>query len=224
MQFSPTERDFNEFLRLYEGRPFRSNDGGMKAPDMFTLFFTCRAVKPRLVVESGVWRGQSTWLIRNACGQNTTIACLDPSEIPDRWIDVSPRTTYLTGSNFVDFSELSVDEADRAGTLCLFDDHQDAWMRLEQSAHAGIKSILFNDNYPVGCGSHRTLAHCRREDIDNICRSYTVFPNIVGPSVQTGEGAFACQALFDITTLAPSMRIFLDESNAYRWNTFVELH
>jgi len=223
MQFAPTERDFSDFLRLYEERPIKVNNGGMKAPDMFTLFFTCRAIKPRLVIESGVWRGQSTWLIRNACGHETTIACLDPSDIADRWLDASPRTKYLTGRNFVDFGQLAVAQADRDVTLCFFDDHQDAWVRLEQCVRAGLKKILFNDNYPPGCGSHRTLAHCPREDVDRLCRTYTIFPNIVGPAVSTGEGAFACPSFFDIESLPPGLQPFLDESSSYRWNTFVEL-
>src|SRR5258706_15702728 len=54
------------FLPFYETRPIRQNDGGMKSSGLFTLWHILRKVNPKLVVESGVWKGQSTWLIENA--------------------------------------------------------------------------------------------------------------------------------------------------------------
>jgi hypothetical protein len=223
MDFKPTESDFREFLALYARRPIMANDGGMKAPDMFTLFWTCRTLKPNVVVESGVWRGQSTWLIREVCGANATIICLDPRQNTHGWVDASPRTTYLMGPSFVDFGSLSIEGGNTPGVLCFFDDHQDAWLRVEQCTRFGIKNVLFNDNYPPGCGAHRTLAHCDPEQVRAACQSYLVFPNIVGTSVQTGNGPFACESVFAPDALPPDLALFAAESDAYRWNTFVEL-
>jgi hypothetical protein len=223
MDFAPTEQDLRDFLHLYERRPIKTNDGGMKAPDMFTLYWTCRVTKPNIVVESGVWRGQSTWLIRQVCGEKTEIVCLDPRENTNGWVDPSSHTTYLMGKKFVDFGALSINGPGRQGILCFFDDHQDAWERLQQCARAGIKKVLFNDNYPPGCGAHRTLAHCDPQEVRAICKTYFVFPNVVGAAIKTGDESHPCACLFDGSDVPEGLGVFAEEANAYRWNTFVEL-
>ena len=57
----------DEFAALYADRPVKENRGGMKAPHLFALWFIARKLAPDLIVESGVWKGQSTWLLENAC-------------------------------------------------------------------------------------------------------------------------------------------------------------
>jgi len=55
------------FWELYETRPILHNDGGMRTPQLFAVWSILRALEPELVVESGVWKGLSTWLIEKAC-------------------------------------------------------------------------------------------------------------------------------------------------------------
>ena len=57
----------DEFSALYSRRPIKDNQGGMKAPHMFAVWFMVRKLAPDLVVESGIWKGQSTWLLEQAC-------------------------------------------------------------------------------------------------------------------------------------------------------------
>lgn len=53
----------DEFLSLYEHRPIQHNDGGMRTPHMFALWYTCKILQPSVIIESGVWRGQGTWIL-----------------------------------------------------------------------------------------------------------------------------------------------------------------
>ena len=54
----------------------------MHAPDLFTLWFILNKYQPKVVIESGVWKGISTLLIRKTL-PNCKIICLDPRNIPE---------------------------------------------------------------------------------------------------------------------------------------------
>ena len=54
----------NEFYQLYLQRPIKDNSGGMKSAHMFNTWFILKALQPAYIIESGVWMGQGTWLLR----------------------------------------------------------------------------------------------------------------------------------------------------------------
>ena len=45
----------------------------------FALWFTARKLRPPVVIESGVYHGLGTWLIRQGAGPDAHIINLDPS-------------------------------------------------------------------------------------------------------------------------------------------------
>lgn len=57
----------DEFESIYADRPIKDNQGGMKAPHMFAVWFIAKQLSPDLIVESGILKGQSTWLLEKAC-------------------------------------------------------------------------------------------------------------------------------------------------------------
>ena len=63
-----------EFIEVYRRRPIRDNAGGMGLNHSFATWFILRQMQPRLVVESGVWRGHSTWLIEQAAPDAEIVA------------------------------------------------------------------------------------------------------------------------------------------------------
>lgn len=138
-----------EFAALYERRPIKDNQGGMRAPHMFGLWFMARALAPDLIVESGVWRGQSTWLLEQAC-PGAKLVSLDLNLSRRQYI--SEKAVYSDR----DFSEQDwADVTDRS--LVFFDDHQNAYTRLQQSQWFGFKHVIFEDNYPPGIGDCYSL-------------------------------------------------------------------
>ena len=56
-----------EFLGIYSERPIKNNHGGVLAPHAFGLWFMARELAPDVIIESGVWRGMTTWLLEKAC-------------------------------------------------------------------------------------------------------------------------------------------------------------
>ena len=55
-----------EFQALYQQRPVKDNMGGMLSPHLFNTWKYLTEIKPKVVIESGVWKGLGTWLIEKA--------------------------------------------------------------------------------------------------------------------------------------------------------------
>lgn len=139
-----------EFDAIYRERPIQDNAGGMKAPHMFAVWFMARALAPATIIESGVWRGQGTWLFEQACPDAEIIA-IDINLARRQYI--SPRAEYLD----TDFASQDWTHLDPDRTLVFFDDHQDAYRRLQQCAWLGFRHLIFEDNYPPSQGDCYSL-------------------------------------------------------------------
>lgn len=208
-----------------------SNDGGMSSPDMFTLFIALKKIKPALVIESGVWNGWSTKLIRKSVAPDCKIICLDPREIPkEGFRDTNLNTIYYTGKDFIDFKNLDLNSPlhyipKDLKTLAFFDDHIDVMQRLEECKEKNFQHLFFNDNYPVGCGSHRTLTHIfsdkkEKEKVEEMIKTQLIFPNVFKGTV---KGIKTEGYLEQTSTNKEQYWIFYNDRKAYRWNTYVEL-
>lgn len=139
----------DEFVSIYADRPISDNQGGMKAPHMFAVWFMAKRLSPDLIVESGIWKGQSTWLLEKAC-PNARLVSIDLNLGLRQYI--SDRAVYSDK----DFSEQDWSNAtDRS--LVFFDDHQNAYNRLQQCKWFGFKHIIFEDNYPTSRGDCYSL-------------------------------------------------------------------
>ena len=140
----------SEFRSLYDQRPVRDNVGGMRAPHMFLTWFILQRLRPRVVVESGVWLGLGTWLIEKACPE-AQIVCLDP--VLDRLRYRSSRATYYDR----DFTTIDWRDVPKEETLLFFDDHQNAYRRVQAAKWMGFRHLVFEDNYPVPQGDCYSL-------------------------------------------------------------------
>ena len=69
-----TLEDLQEFVTLYKKRPIKNNNGGMKSVGQFWVWFVTKELQPDLIVESGIWIGQSTWLLQQAAPQARIIS------------------------------------------------------------------------------------------------------------------------------------------------------
>lgn len=139
------------FLELYKRRPLEYNPGGMQINHSYALYCFLKSLSPELVVESGVWRGISTWLIENTLPSDRSVICLDP---------VLSNRHYISRSAVYsehDFGEYDWSSMQTRSTLCIFDDHQSSLMRLMQMKWLGFTRCLFEDNYPSGKGDFYTL-------------------------------------------------------------------
>jgi hypothetical protein len=141
-----------DFIKIYAKRPIPQNTGGMRFNHSFATWFILRSLKPNTVIESGVFRGHSTWLIEQATPA-AKLYCLDPnfSNLSYR----SSRATYIQR----DFAECGWRNVNRSSTVCFFDDHQNSYQRLKDMRWAGFTRAIFEDNFPCGEGDFYTLKH-----------------------------------------------------------------
>jgi hypothetical protein len=144
------KRSAIQFESIYEERPIKDNEGGMKSQSLFFVWFLLRKLKPEAVIESGVWKGQGTWFIEKAV-PGAKIFSIDPNL--NRIDYKSKRATYSTK----DFANNDWPYLPKERTLIIFDDHQDAIKRVRVAQRMGFKHILFDDNYPSGVGDTYSL-------------------------------------------------------------------
>jgi hypothetical protein len=139
-----------EFASLYERRPLQDNAGGMLSPHLFLFWYVLQNLMPEVVIESGVWRGQGTWFIEQACPK-ADIYCIDIN-----WKNLayrSPRAKYLDR----DFATHEWGAVPKEKTLLFLDDHSDAMARCRQANDRGFRHLLFEDNYPPPHGDCYSL-------------------------------------------------------------------
>ena len=130
-----------EFQKLYDSRPIKDNNGGMKSAHMLAMWFIIKNMKPEYIIESGVWKGLGTWLFEKA-SPSTKIISIDPE--PRFREYTSPNVTYQTE----DFLDTDWSHIPKENTLVFFDDHQNFIKRLKHAESLGFKKIIDEDNYP----------------------------------------------------------------------------
>ena len=151
--------ELDNFINIYEKRPIKNNKGGMLFQQMFSFFFLLRKLKPQLIIESGVYKGQSTWLIENTL-PNSEIISLDIDLTQREFI--SKKATYSSKDfRFHDFSNIP------ESTLVFFDDHVNHIERIIESKFFNIKHIVLEDNYSPGRGDFQTLKQLYNKHIFN---------------------------------------------------------
>jgi hypothetical protein len=142
------------FLKLYIKRPIKNNIGGMRINHMFSLYFILKKIRPDFVIESGVYRGQSTWLIEKTLPEAKLLS-IDPN-LNNR-IYISKKAKY----SIIDFKYQNFEKIPK-NTLVFFDDHQSHLDRIMQCKFFKIKHIVLEDNYTANKGDFYSLKHLLR--------------------------------------------------------------
>ena len=130
------------FLALYPERPVKDNKGGSQFNDSLWIFVAARLLAPRLIVESGVFQGHSSWLLRQACPE---------AEIRSFDIDLSRLVYRDTAGHLTeaDWTTARLPPVDPADALILFDDHISQARRVAEAHDRGFRRLLFDDNFPA---------------------------------------------------------------------------
>lgn len=166
-----------EFVPIYKTRPIKNNRFGMGFDHSFGLWFVARWLKPDLMIESGAFKGHSTWVLRQAMPLKPIIS-ITPRH-PEKYIAKGPayvdkNCRYLAGKSFVDFGNIRWEDLmaeygiqDYSKVLIFFDDHQNELRRFQQVLHAGFQHLVFEDNYDTGTGDHYSLRQiCDQPQVD----------------------------------------------------------
>ncbi|WP_132254086.1 hypothetical protein [Methylobacterium segetis] len=137
-----------EFWSLIPHAPVRQRRGGSGFNGALQLYVAMRALAPRFVIESGVFRGLTTWVIRQACPE-AQIRCHDPDLSGLQYRDA--RAHYAT----VDWARADLSALDPDATVAFFDDHVSQARRVVEARARGITRLLFDDD----AAGHRIHAH-----------------------------------------------------------------
>ena len=140
-----------EFIDVYINSPIKDNTGGMSFNHSYFTYYVIKELKPKLVVESGVWKGHSTYIIESA-SPNSQIVSLDIDL--SRNIYKSKNSKYFE-TDFNDINWSSIKGIDNS--VCFFDDHQNSIERVKEMKWWGFKRAIFEDNFPIGEGDSYSL-------------------------------------------------------------------
>ncbi|MCJ2017957.1 hypothetical protein MKK84_11050 [Methylobacterium sp. E-065] len=136
------------FWSLIPTAPVRQRRGGSGFNGALQLYVAMRALRPAFVIESGVFRGLTTWVIRQACPE-ARIFCHDPDLSGLQYRD--PQARYSTA----DWSTADWSMLDPASTVAFFDDHVAQGRRVVEAQARGLTRLLFDDD----AAGHRIHAH-----------------------------------------------------------------
>ena len=135
------KNNFFQFLEIYKQRPIKNNISGIGIEHAFALFTILRKIKPSFVIESGVFKGMSTWLIEKAL-PDSKIFCIEPNL--DKIKYISKNAEYFQEDiTFINWKNL-----DKENTLIFFDDHVCFSKRIDFLKKNNFKHITFDDNLP----------------------------------------------------------------------------
>jgi hypothetical protein len=143
------KQEVETFFESVSSCPVVQHHGGSGFNGGLLLFVVARILKPGIIVESGVFRGFTTWVLRLAC-PTAKIYCFDLTFRALMYRDNEAIYVERDWSKF----EFSPGELRKA--LCFFDDHVDQWRRIEEAKDREIACIIFDDSFP----SHKM--HCER--------------------------------------------------------------
>ena len=167
----------SDFVSLYERRPIKYNEGGMLFTHMFYFYLILKNLKPELIIESGVFKGQSTWLIENTL-PNSDIISIDIDLKKREYI--SKKVEYRSVDfKFNEFKNIP------NNSLVFFDDHVNHVERIKESNFFGIKNIVLEDNYFYD-GDFQTLKQISNDynfnhqpGLVSLIKTYFMFGNII---------------------------------------------
>ena len=110
------KKNFFQFLEIYKERPINNNISGIRIEHAFALFTILQKIKPSYVIESGEYKGMSTWIIEKAL-PNSKIFCIEPNL--DKIKYFSKNAKYFQE----DITLINWENLEKKETLVFFDDH-----------------------------------------------------------------------------------------------------
>jgi hypothetical protein len=131
-----------EFIDSVGQCPIEQASGGCGFNGGVLLFCISRLLQPETVIESGLFRGYTTWVLRRAA-PDARMFCFDVTFRELRHRD--PKAIYVEQ----DWDGFSFDGFDPSTCLAFFDDHVSQLLRMEQCMTRGIRHAMFDDCHPA---------------------------------------------------------------------------
>lgn len=131
--------DIDAYQKAFEIWPHKDLSGGMGFNNGLFLYCFVAALQPKTIIESGVWRGYTTFMLDHASAQQSVLHCFDINLSKLKWR--SPRATYYEN----DMSQTNLN-ASTEPSLAFFDDHVSHYDRFMIGHKLGMKGMVFDDD------------------------------------------------------------------------------
>ena len=139
----------SEFREVYLNAPITMNNYGVHFSTGLFLFLIARRRNPALILESGVYKGLSTYLLSAAC-QKSVLHAFDPN--------LNELTFRSSNANYhaMDWMQYDIECEPPGSGLVFFDDHQCQASRVVEAYDRGFRHLVFDDSWRIeavmGCG------------------------------------------------------------------------
>lgn len=127
----------DDFSDIFKDPPFKQTIGGAGYVNGVLIYCVVRALRPSIIVESGVFRGFTTWVI-SAAAPKSKIYCFD--------LDFSHLNFRAPNAEYFQSDWMNVDLELSPDTLGFFDDHVSHARRVVEADQRGLKYLLFDDD------------------------------------------------------------------------------
>jgi hypothetical protein len=131
------------FSKHLKSCPVKQQAGGGGHNMGMLLWSMIKCFEPAEIIESGVFRGFTTWVLRGAA-PSTPILSFDVSFAELQWRDGQTQYHQADWATVVP-ENLTGD----VRKLAFFDDHQSQWRRIREAASRGVEFVVFDDSYPA---------------------------------------------------------------------------
>jgi putative glycosyltransferase (TIGR04372 family) len=140
----------SKFREIYLNAPITMNNGGVHfSTGLFLYLIACRR-DPTVIVESGVYKGLSTYFLSAACPRSVLHA-FDPDLLKELAFRCANATYHAT-----DWMNYDIRCEPLGSSLAFFDDHQCHAKRVIEAHGRGFRHLIFDDSWPIeaviGCG------------------------------------------------------------------------
>lgn len=168
-----------EFIQLYKRRPEKDNICGIRFTHAYALWLTVKLLQPKMVIESGVNSGISSWFIRQA-SSNAVLVSIDPElkpicGQPIRWLDrFGTQIQYLGPDKFVDFMQIDWNtkmvehniSSSNNEVLVYFDDHLAFFPRVATLLKYGFQHVILEAQHKVINGPHQNNCSMEGQEVE----------------------------------------------------------
>ena len=136
------EKDIILYDNFFRNSEISNLNGGMGYNNGLITFILCKHIQPKSIIESGVWRGYTTFLLEKAASADTEISCYD----------INLKTIEYSSKN-AEYFEMDISEnihkSHNNCDLAFFDDHVSHYDRLHFCNDNDIEFVILDDDVSI---------------------------------------------------------------------------
>jgi len=135
-------KSIDRYDEIFRTVKIRDLKGGMGYNNGLIFYILISHFQPKKVLESGVWRGFSTFLLDDATLSDSKLFCFD--------INLGNRKVFSKKASYFESDLMLVDEVDFSSIdFAFFDDHVSVYDRLQFSLENKIEIVIVDDDVSV---------------------------------------------------------------------------